>query len=186
MMPSKRRMVAIVSVSLCFGAMMSIIKGNDAGLRDAIGNISAPWLLLPFMASVYAKEYQPVHAALTGFLASICALMGFYVANSFVLDLGPHPWLVDLALTLPGMRFWSLLSVFSGPCFGLLGAWYVRRRALTPALLTALLLVFEPFTWKIYDFGDFRSYPVLSLTETTVGLVACAVLVIRFKLSQRR
>lgn len=164
---------------------MSVIKGNNAGIRDAIGNISAPWLLLPFLASVYVKRQRPFQAALVGFLASICGLMGFYFANSFVLDLGPHPWLVDLSLTLPGMWFWALLSLFSGPCLGLLAAWYLHQKTLIPALLVALLFVFEPFTWKVYDIGGTSSYPILSLIEITVGIVACIVLVIRrFKLSQ--
>lgn len=185
-MSVKRRIIIIVLVSLFFGVMMSVIKGNDPGLRDAIGNISAPWLLIPFLASVYAERHRPSHAALVGFLASMCALIGFYFANSFVLDLGPHPWLVDLSLTLPGMWFWFLLSLLSGPCFGLLGAWYTRHRTLIPALFVALLFVFEPFTWKIYDLGGLLSYPILSTIETTIGLVGSIVLVVSFKLSHKR
>lgn len=184
-MTAKHRTIVIVLVSLSFGVMLSIIKGNSAGIRDAIGNISAPWLLLPFLASVFAKRHGLVQAASVGFLASMCALLGFYFANSLVLDLGPHPWLVDLSLTLRGMWFWSLPSLLSGPFFGLLGAWYIRHRALVPALLVALSFVFEPLSWKIRNFWVFNSYPIISVLESTVGIIACIVVVIRFKVSER-
>jgi hypothetical protein len=53
---SVRRRVAIVGVSaLAFGIGVSIVKGNAGGVRDAIGNTSAPWLLLPFVAVIYAR-----------------------------------------------------------------------------------------------------------------------------------
>lgn len=163
---------------------MSVLKGNDIGLRDAIGNVCAPWLLLPFLASVFAKRHRPLQAAMVGFMASLCALAGFYFANSFVLDLGSHTWMVDVSLTLRSGWFYFVLSILSGPCLGLLGAWHIRRKPLTPALLVALLFVLEPFTWKIYDFGGFSAYPILSVIETTIGILACIVLIIRFKLAR--
>jgi len=45
-----RRAVWILSLAVLFGVASAWIKGNSAGPRDAIGNASAPWLLLPFLA----------------------------------------------------------------------------------------------------------------------------------------
>ncbi|MCL6446345.1 MAG: hypothetical protein K6T83_23345, partial [Alicyclobacillus sp.] len=118
------RLALVVSASVFFGAIMSIIKGNDVGLRDAIGNMSAPWLSLPFVAAVYAKLHRPVQGALVGLLATVCALTGFYFMNSFVLDLSPHPWLEKLGLTMRSGWFYFLLGFLSGPIWGFLGGWY--------------------------------------------------------------
>ncbi len=181
-----RRLAVIITASLFFGVVMSIIKGNEDDIRGAIGNVCAPWLLLAFLSSVFAKKYRIIQAVIVGFLASIGALIGFYFANSFVLDLGPHPWLVKVGLTLRSGLFYYELSFISGPVFGALGGWYIRHKALTPALLMALLFVLEPFTWTFYDFGGFRSYPIVSVVEATIGVMACIVLVIRFQFSRPR
>ncbi|MCL6444740.1 MAG: hypothetical protein K6T83_15015, partial [Alicyclobacillus sp.] len=103
---------------------MSIIKGHDVGLRDAIGNMSAPWLSLPFVAAVYAKLHRPVQGALVGLLVTFCAWTGFYFMNPFVLDLGPHPWPEKLGLTMRSGWFYFLLGFLSGPIWGFLGGWY--------------------------------------------------------------
>jgi Family of unknown function (DUF6518) len=181
-----RRLAIIITASFFFGVVMSIIKGNEDDIRGAIGNMCAPWMLLPFLSSVFAKKYRIIQAAIVGFLASICALIGFYFANSYVLDLGPHPWLVKVRLTLWSGLFYYKLSLLSGPVFGALGAWYIRRKTCTPALLMALLFVLEPFVWLVYDFGGFRSYPILAVVEATIGVIACIVLVIRCKVSRLR
>lgn len=181
-----RRLAIVITASFFFGVVMSIIKGNDADIRDAIGNLCAPWMLLPFLSSVFAKKYRIIQAAIVGFLASTCALIGFYFANSFVLDLGPHPWLVKVGLTLRSGFFYYKLSLLSGPVFGALGGWYIRRKACTPALLMALLFVLEPFVGLVYDYSGFRSYPIVAVVEATIGVIACIVVVIRSNVSRLR
>ena len=73
---------------------MSVLKGNDAGIRDDIGNLSAPWLLLPFFAGAAMRGRWLAEAAI-GLAATCAALMAFYVADAFVLNLGPPSLLVD-------------------------------------------------------------------------------------------
>src|ERR1700756_123410 len=94
-----RRLALIMGLAAVFGIAAAWIKGNDIGLRDAIGNLSAVWLLLPFLAGAPAGSRRVSTGALFGLAATLAALVGFYFAESFVLDLGPHPWLTDLALT---------------------------------------------------------------------------------------
>jgi hypothetical protein len=73
-----------------FGVAMSVFKGNGAGVRDDIGNLSAPWLLVPFFAAGALPGRRLLTGALVGMAATCTALAAFYVANAFVLDLGPH------------------------------------------------------------------------------------------------
>ena len=125
---------------------MSVVKGNDAGIRDDIGNLSAPWLLLPFFAGA-AVERRDLAAA-AGLAATVVALVAFYVANAFVLELGPHSLATDLRLTLGATGYWVPRGLVSGPVFGALGGLWRRRGY--PALLgvaVLLLLDAEPLFW---------------------------------------
>jgi hypothetical protein len=174
---SVRRRVAIVGVSaLAFGIGVSIVKGNGGGVRDAIGNTSAPWLLLPFVAVIYARTRTTLQGILTGVLASMTALCGFYVANAFVLDLGPHSWLDDISLTANAGRLFFALAVISGPLFGALGAWWNRMRSRWLAVLVAALLVVEPLASWLYELIGRVAYSDLIAVwagEIAVGLCAC-------------
>ena len=85
-------------------------------------------------------------------------LVGFYVANSVVLDLGPHPWLVDLRLALRGGRFSFVLGALSGPVFGALGALWLRRHSTPLGVLVA-------------------SNVVVWIVEMLLGLVGAAVVI---------
>src|SRR3954451_8426638 len=96
-----RRGVSVVSLAfaaLAFGATIAAIKGQDVGFRDALGNMSAPWVLVPFVAGARVRSLW--RGALLGVGVTLLALFGFYVAEAAILDLGSHPWWVDLQLTV--------------------------------------------------------------------------------------
>jgi hypothetical protein len=181
---SARRVAAVLLGAFVFGLAMAWLKGSNGGLRDAVGNASAPWLLLPFLAGALlsggpTRGRSLLGGACAGLLASLIALAGFYLAESFVLDLGPHPWLTDLSLTLGAARFWVQRAFVSGPVFGALGVWWHKRRSLTAAGLVAAVFVLEPAAWWLYGdvvLGSASSaaypvltYPELSLAEIAVG-----------------
>jgi len=171
--------VAIAALgALAFGVAMSVLKGNGGGVRDAIGNLSAPWLLLPFIAGAAAGARRVGRAALVGALVSFVALGGFYLANSFVLHLGPHPWLVDVRLAVRGGRLWFARAVFSGPIFGALGGWWQQTGSTWLGVLVAGLLVCEPFAWLAYtrvQHTIYTSDTVVWAIEVAVGLGAAAL-----------
>jgi hypothetical protein len=155
----------LVVAAFGFGVTVSVIKGNGSGIRDAIGNTSAPWLMLPFVAVLYWRTQS--------------ALSGFYIANSFVLDLGPHTWLQDLSLTVHAGEMFFALAVVSGPFFGALGALWHRTRSTAMAVLVAALFVFEPLASWLYGFigpNGRVGVPVVWFGELAVGLCACAAL----------
>jgi hypothetical protein len=178
--PSARSVLIVLFSAALFGVVVSVVKGNGGGIRDAIGNTSAPWLMLPFVAAVVAGGRHAARAALVGTAASFSALAGFYVANSFVLDLGPHSWLHDLSLTVQSGRMFFALAVISGPLFGALGGWWNRTHSTRLAVLVAALLVAEPLA--SFEYGSMRhsaygSAAVVGASEFVLGLGACAVAV---------
>ncbi len=80
-----------------------------------------------------------------GLALSLAALGSFYAANSYILQLGPHPWIVDLRLAFDaGKRFFVLASL-SGPAFGWIGSWWAKTKSLVVPIGMALLFVLEPF-----------------------------------------
>src|ERR671922_1750016 len=91
------RVLVVLAAAALFGVVMSVVKGNDTGIRDDIGNLSAPWLLLPFLTAA-AMRRRTVSGAALGLAATLAGLTGFYVADAFVLDLWPHSLLNDVRL----------------------------------------------------------------------------------------
>ncbi|MHB1500625.1 MAG: DUF6518 family protein [Candidatus Dormibacteria bacterium] len=173
---SRHRLILILLTAAAFGSAMAVIKGNGGGVRDAIGNTSAPWLLLAFIAGAVAGERRVGRAALAGAMATFVALGGFYLANTFVLRLGPHPWLVDLRLTFQAGELYFALAVLSGPTFGALGGLWQRRRSAVLGVGVAALLVFEPAAWLAYEQSGRASYtnhPVVWAGEVIIGIAAC-------------
>jgi len=164
---------------------MAAIKGQGADARDALGNISAPWLALSFVAGAgYARIRL---GALVGLVAALIALAVFYMGESFVLDLGRHSWIVDLQLSVRAGRVYFVQALLSGPIFGALGALWAKTRARVFAVAVALLFVFEPVVVWLYERrsgggggdGSLTHYPLLWMGEVILGLVVTGALVVR-------
>jgi hypothetical protein len=188
-----RRAAGIILLAVAFGAGLAWLKGNGGGLRDAVGNVSALWLLLPFLAGAAVGSRRLAGAAVgsrrlaagavAGLAATLAALVGFYFAESIVLDLGPHPWLTDLSLTMGTVRYYGERALLTGPVFGMLGFWWQQRRSVAPAGLLAAAFIFEPVAHWLYGrhIGGGAAYPVpgypaLWLSEIAVGLAGFALL----------
>jgi Family of unknown function (DUF6518) len=171
--------------SLVFGVVMSIVKGNGAGVRSDVGNLSAPWLLLPFLAAAVSSDGRLGRAMAIGGASSALGLVGFYVANSFVLDLGPHPWLIDLRLALHSSLYWLRLGLVSGPVMGLLGGLWRRTGSRLVAIAVSALLIGEPLaeaSLRNHAIGTFAvagSKPQVLLGEALVGLAVCGWVALR-------
>lgn len=175
---SPRRVVTILLLAAVFGVTLSIIKGNDGGARDAVGNLSAPWLLLPFLAGLACRG-RAAAGAVVGLAATLMALAGFYVANAFVFELGPHPFTTDIQLAVSSGRMYFIAGLFSGPIFGALGGWWHQHRSTALALLVTSTLIFEPAAQVTYGHvqpGSFDLYPGLWETEVVIGVGACVVI----------
>jgi Family of unknown function (DUF6518) len=178
---STRRVAEVLAAAALFGVVMSVFKGNGAGTRSDIGNLSAPWLIVPFLAAAAASNGRIVRGVVIGVAASLIALAGFYVTNSVVLDLGPHPWLDDLRLAVGGGRYWFRLALLSGPVFGALGALWRRSNSRVIGVLVFALLIGEPLAeWALlhHNVGlfEFSTYnPAVWIGEAVIGVVACLI-----------
>jgi hypothetical protein len=141
-----RRIVLVLAVALAFRVAWSIAKGNAGGIRDAAGNVSAPWLILPLLGGALAARQRPLVGAVVGLTMTLLALGGFYLANAFVLDLGPHTTLQDVVLTMHAVGdMWIRYGIVSGIGFGAAGSWLAGRRSLAAiGEMVATLLVCEP------------------------------------------
>ena len=168
--------------ALAFGIAVSVVKGNNAGIRDVIGNVAAPWLLIGFLGGAIAGRRRLIVGATTGTLATLIALFGFYVTNSFVLDLGPHPWLTDMNLAVVGGKHYFILSLVSGLIFGALGVWWARTRSVIPVLIVGSVFVLEPGIQLAERGGDNMGNQLLiGIVEIAVGVFWTIVTIRRTK-----
>lgn len=168
-----------------FGLAMAAIKGQGTGARDALGNVSAPWLLLAFLAGVTVGRRKLLSAAAAGTAASLVALLAFYVAESRLLDLGAHSWLVDLRLAVMAGRIYLATALISGPIFGGLGGIWSRRRSPFVALTVGAMFALEPVAvWlvehrqgSVASSGLLTQYPWMWSGEIVLGVAGSALLI---------
>ena len=131
-------------LALFFGVAAALLKGEAGGTRIILGNLSAPWLLLPFFAGRACRSL--VSAAVVGGAVAVFSLVGFYACASAVYDMvNSHTIGINVV--------YFVGALISGPLFGALGHWSVRRRSLLAPAALGLALVAEPFVqsrdWSI-------------------------------------
>ncbi len=180
-----RRPLLAIAGAAAFGVAVAVLKGDSTGPRDALGNVSAPWLLLPYLAATTTRGWA--RGAVVGALACFAALVGFYVAEAFVLDLGGHPMLTNLRLTLGAGHLWYQVGIPGAAALGALGGARVGPRPVVSALVVGLALVGEPlvvFAWQIgtgqavSDGAWVTSYPALWVGEMALGAALAAWLLV--------
>lgn len=146
-----RRVLGILFAAATFGALVALAKGQGFGLRDQLGNLSAPWLLVGLLAGAppgwraQAFPRRLLGGAVLGLAATLVALVGFYAVVALAGDHGRQTGVLTvLTMVMRSNIRYVAGGLFSGPMFGAVGAWCGRRpRHL--ALVTGLLLVLEPF-----------------------------------------
>ena len=74
-----RKLAVLLLAGVAFGVLVAVIKGQDTGVRDALGNTSAPWIVLPFVAGTLFSRARS--AALAGLAVTLVSLLGFYLAE---------------------------------------------------------------------------------------------------------
>lgn len=173
-----RKLTVLLLAGAAFGVLVAVVKGQDTGVRDALGNTSAPWIVLPFVAGTCFPRARS--AALAGLAVTLVSLLGFYVAEAAVLDLGPHPWWVDLRLTAGSVNVYERWGVVSGLLYGTLGwLWAFRSRA-TAAAAVGLAFAAEPLiAFLVTRAGIWNAllldYAWMWTAEVALGLLGIAL-----------
>jgi hypothetical protein len=176
-----RKLTLLLLGSLAFGVSMAVLKGQDVGVRDALGNLSAPWIVIPFLAGTRCTSVW--HAALVGIATTLASLLGFYVAEAAVLDLGAHPWYIDLKLTAGSVNIYEKCGVFSGALYGALGGLWAMRRSAWAAAALGLAFVAEPVITLVvsraglWGGGGLLDYAWMWVGEILIGIIAVGYVV---------
>lgn len=134
------KVMATLLVAVAFGIVMQTFKGQAMGWRNVVGNLSLPWLLLPYFAGRVGGHRRVLGAAIVGLVASLTALGAFYATDPIVWNLGHQGFWANIRLTMMAGKPWFVLACLSGPTFGALGAWRARRSA----VVIPVLILLEP------------------------------------------
>jgi hypothetical protein len=190
-MTQARRLLTVLGAAAAFGVLAGLFKGNDTGLRDGIGNLSAPWLLVAFLPALRSRSVA--RGAVVGLLSTLVALLGFYAALTMVLagHLGGGGYGRELIVETRANRIYFLAGLLTGPVLGAVGAWIGRRHpnavwlvagglmageTVAVALLQGHQLVRPPlyFVWGV---GDWTPY----FAECLLGIAIMAAAVWRLR-----
>jgi Family of unknown function (DUF6518) len=159
-------------LGLAFGVAAALFKGEDWGVRTIVGNLSAPWLVLPFLAGWSRRSFAA--AAGLGAATSVLSVVGFYTCYALVFALvSSHTLGTDVAV-LAG-------ALVAGPVYGALGYWWRSRRSLAAGLAVGAAFVGEPLAqlalWRVRQVpvghtsvGD---HPVVFALEASIGFAVC-------------
>ncbi len=145
-MTTRRRVATMLLGAFAFGVVAGVIAGGGgtgtgAEVRNAIANLSTPWLLVGFVAGTGFSRLRT--GALAGLVATMVALTGFYLVKALVHgnDLG---FVGDLRFELSANRGYLQGGIVTGLAFGVLGAWWQKRRTWRASVLAGALLMAEP------------------------------------------
>jgi len=152
-----------------------------------IASLSAPWLLLAFLAG--ATQRNARRAALLGLGSTFAALVGYFLLTDSPLEgaqytlANTHGFFVSNAPVIVG-------GIVTGPLFGWFGQQWRTRRAIAGALVAAAAFCLEPLARRaavrpIHLLG--RGYTatnpidshVVIVTEVAVGLALAAAVLVR-------
>lgn len=165
----------VLVLAAAFGAGDQYLGSLSAHPWGAdISLLSAPWLVLPFVAG--ATQLESRRGALIGLAATYAALVGYGV-----MTLSP---VENAHVTLTAVRgfFLSERNVFvggvaTGPLFGWLGWRWRNRRAVAGPLVAAAALCLEPLARRS-SVNPIR-YRDVWLVEVALGLLLAAAVVVR-------
>jgi hypothetical protein len=178
--------VAIALVlSAAFGAGDQYLGSGHVvagGWTADVSLLSAPWLVLAFVAGSTQKE--PRRAALLGLGCTIAAILGYMLLTDSPLE-GAHYSLANARAFFVSDPALFIGGLFTGPLFGWFGQQWRTRRALAGALVSAAALCLEPLARRaplgsVHFIGHeymvttpITSHPVV-VAEIAAGLLLAA------------
>jgi hypothetical protein len=137
--------------------------------------LSAPWLVLPFLAGCTQRE--PRRAALLGLGCTLAALLGYGLMTLSPVE-NAHLTTTSARGFLVSSNRIFIAGLFTGPLFAWLGYRWRAERAWVGALATAAALCLEPLAHSIRS-GTVR------LAEVAAGLMLAGYFAVRVAARER-
>jgi len=168
-------LVAILA-GFAFGAgdqyLGTLAAGSVLGTWSwTVSGMSAPWLILPFVAGT--TQRRPRRAAAIGLLVTFSALAGYFAMSNSPMESIPLAGFwngVTCMVTSTPNPEWIVAGAITGPLLGVLGQrWRVARSWIGPAIITASLCL-EPVARAAV--GSLSSHPGVWATEVAIGLAS--------------
>jgi hypothetical protein len=187
--------VLAIVIGLVFGAIDQYlgtvhVTSHLGWWTITVSGMSAPWLILPFLAGM--TQQRAKRAVALGVIVVLSALAGYFAMSNSVFESVPvaHFWprTVRMATTESNL-LWIVGGLITGPIYAYFGhRWRVARSWVGAALVT-LALCLEPVARSIVgtDFvgGGLSGSRAVWGAEVAVGLVAAALFAAMF-VSRRR
>jgi hypothetical protein len=145
-----------------------------SGWPTDVSLLSAPWLVLAFVAG--ATQREPRRAALLGLGCTAAALVGYFLLTDSPAE-NAHYTLANARGFFVSEHKVLLGAVLTGPLFGWFGQQWRTRRAIAGALLTAAALCLEPLARR--SSIDPIRYSAVWVTEVAAGLMLAATVLVR-------
>lgn len=178
------KLAAFIFAGFVYGLAVSHIPSPSTVGVFWVSNLSAPWLLLAFLAGW--SQRPRLWAATAGALTDVAAIAGFYL-TFLLIDPDPGPFgrptptltriVEDMGSWLGFIAPWLAYAVVAGLVFGLLGWWWGRLRSLVAGVAVCLAFVLEPAAWALYD-GHLPRPAAIWVVEAAIGLAALALVLV--------
>ncbi len=180
----------LLFVVICgFAAVDAVAKGNHGGVRNAIGSVSAPWALIPFLAGAFVLPRRLALGAFVGAASTAAALSCYSVVRVVGFDASGQNGRSSFDLVTAAGNRWLLFGLIGGVALGAAGAWLAARQSWGLVIaVVASLLVLEPMARMLLAMtrGDavttFVPNPIVWSVEVSCG---CA-LAVGFRLLRAR
>src|SRR5205823_4526706 len=115
------------------------------GWAAAVSGLSAPWLVLPFLAGMTQERAR--RAMILGLVVTLSALAGYFAMTYSPVENVPIAGFLPgvVAMTTSGYNpLWILGGILTGPLYGLLGQRWRVGRSWVSAVLVTVVLTMEP------------------------------------------
>jgi hypothetical protein len=175
---------ALLLLFVCaFAAVDAIVKGHHGGMRNAVGNVSAPWAILPFLSGAFIRPRRLVFGALIGAASTVGALACYSLVRVAAFGTGPEHRAASSVMASAATNRWFLLGAIGGALLGAAGSWLaVKRQWALVTAIVASLLVLEPaarMLWAIARGEPARTLvpiPIVWIVEVSCGCAAVVAL----------
>jgi uncharacterized protein DUF6518 len=133
-------------LSAAYGAGTQFLGARVPGWGPEVAMLSAPWLVIAFLAGCTQKA--PRRAALLGLGATAAALAGYWLMTDSPVE-GARYTLANAHGFFVSNVFVVVGGLVTGPLFGWFGQQWRTRRALLGAFVTAAALCLEPLARRV-------------------------------------